>query len=139
MANKNELVAQLEAMGEVLGRELDISGTVADLELRIREAQEEIDQLNDEDSDQDNDNSGAGTGTGTGAGAGGLGGQPPAPEKKPDLVKVRPVKTLHIAGAWHETKNEPITMAIADKVIRVSPELADELVDAGQAVEVSDE
>jgi hypothetical protein len=139
MATKNELIAQLVEMGGVLGRELLTSGSVAELELRVREAQEEIAQLNEDGIHLQGGIAGA-AGAGAGAGAVFPGESlKPTSQALPELVKVCPLKTLHIAGAWHETKNEAVTMAIANKAIRVSPELADELVIAGLATEVEDE
>ncbi|MBC3253512.1 hypothetical protein H8I91_24920 [Serratia fonticola] len=135
MATKNELIAQLLDMGGVLGRELLTSGSVAELELRVREAQEEIAQLNEDGIHLQGGIAGA-----AGADAVFPGESlKPTSQALPELVKVCPLKTLHIAGAWHETKNEAVTMAIANKAIRVSPELADELVIAGLATEVEDE
>ena len=40
--SKKEMVARLEALGEMLGRQIDTSGNVAELELRLREAEEEL-------------------------------------------------------------------------------------------------
>lgn len=42
MATKNDLITRLAELSDALGRELDTSGSVADLELRVREAEEEL-------------------------------------------------------------------------------------------------
>ncbi len=42
---KTELIARLEELGSLLGRQLDTSGTVTELELRLREAEDECAEL----------------------------------------------------------------------------------------------
>ncbi len=42
MATKNELITRLGELSDALGRELDTSGSIADLELRVREGEEEL-------------------------------------------------------------------------------------------------
>lgn len=42
MATKTELITRLSELSDALGRELDTSGSIADLELRVREGEEEL-------------------------------------------------------------------------------------------------
>lgn len=42
MATKAELITRLSELSDALGRELDTSGSIADLELRVREGEEEL-------------------------------------------------------------------------------------------------
>lgn len=42
MATKAELISRLEILSLSLGRDLDTSGSIADLELRVREAEDEL-------------------------------------------------------------------------------------------------
>ncbi|RJK62000.1 DNA-packaging protein [Serratia marcescens] len=138
MAAKDELIAKLGELGKVLGRELSTEGTIADLQLRIREAEEEIEALQDD---------GAGTGTeGDTGGASGSGSllqttteqrQPRAPKSEVDneWVTVRVLTTLHI-NALHETRNQPVKMAYAGDTVRVLESDVDELEDAGYVTEL---
>lgn len=56
MSSKNDLIVRLERLSSEIGRELDTSGTVADLELRIREAEEELSALQETSSEEDSGN-----------------------------------------------------------------------------------
>lgn len=42
MSQKEELITQLNALSEQLGRKLPVTGSLADLQQRVREAQEEL-------------------------------------------------------------------------------------------------
>jgi len=121
MANKDELIAKLGELGKVLGRELSTEGTIADLQLRIREAD------------------------GT-DGAGGSGPllqttteqrqpMPPKSEGEIEWVTVRVLTTLHI-NALHETRNQPVKMAYAGDTVRVLSSDVDDLEDAGHVTEL---
>ncbi|VEA68462.1 Uncharacterised protein [Serratia rubidaea] len=126
MASKDELIASLKELGEKLGRELDTTGTPAELQLRVREAREEFEALSEESDDTEQ----------------------PKPADKPDvatdtsakdkakaetknaLVKLRVLSTVHI-NALHETRNEVINIAYSGDVVRVSADVADDLLDSG--------
>ncbi|MEZ2829039.1 DNA-packaging protein FI [Serratia liquefaciens] len=134
MAAKDDLIAKLGELGKVLGRELSTEGTIAVLQLRIREAEEEIEALEEDGSGTD------------GAGAGGSGTLPPTPgdefqpkapksEVNNDWVAVRVLTTLHI-NALHETRNQPVKMAYAGDTVRVLASDVDDLEDAGHATEL---
>lgn len=136
MATKDELIAKLGELGKVLGRELSAEGTIADLQLRIREAEEEIEAL-----EEDGDGSTGGTGGALGSGllpaAPGDELQPSAPKSEGAIewVTVRVLTTLHI-NALHETRNQPVKMAYAGDTVRVLASDVDELEDAGHATEL---
>lgn len=133
MAAKDDLIAKLGELGKVLGRELSTEGTIAVLQLRIREAEEEIEAL-EEDGD------GTDGGTGGASGSGPLlqttteQRQPMAPKSEGEIewVPVRVLTTLHI-NALHETRNQPVKMAYAGDTVRVLASDVDELEDAGHA------
>ncbi|MGE6300607.1 DNA-packaging protein FI [Serratia liquefaciens] len=132
MANKDELIAKLGELGKVLGRELSTEGTIADLQLRIREAEEEIEALEEDGDGTD--------------GAGGSGPllqttteqrqpMPPKSEGEIEWVTVRVLTTLHI-NALHETRNQPVKMAYAGDTVRVLASDVDDLEDAGHVTEL---
>lgn len=135
MANKDELIAKLGELGKVLDRELSTEGTIADLQLRIREAEEEIEAL-EEDGDG-TDGAGGGGGSGTLPATPGDELQPMAPKSEGDIewVMVRVLTTLHI-NALHETRNQPVKMAYAGDTVRVLASDVDELEDAGHVTEL---
>ncbi|HEJ7137385.1 MULTISPECIES: DNA-packaging protein FI [Serratia] len=136
MAAKDDLIAKLGELGKVLGRELSTEGTIADLQLRIREAEEEIEA-------QEEDGDGTDGGTGGASGAGPLlqatteQRQPMAPKSEGEIewVTVRVLTTLHI-NALHETRNQPVKMAYAGDTVRVLESDVDELEDAGYVTEL---
>ncbi|WP_178091099.1 DNA-packaging protein FI [Plesiomonas shigelloides] len=45
MSQKEELITQLNALSEQLGRKLPVNGSLADLQQRVREAQEELAEM----------------------------------------------------------------------------------------------
>lgn len=47
MSQKEELITQLNALSEQLGRKLPVNGSLADLQQRVREAQEELAEMDD--------------------------------------------------------------------------------------------
>lgn len=118
MANKDELICELNALSLTLGRSLSTTGSIADLELRVREAQEELDALSEPLS---GDDSGSETLT--------------EPEPLPDSdesgndavsapatgerVCVRALKTLHLQ-AWHPVSGCPVRVAAQDSEVLVN-------------------
>ncbi|CAI2527375.1 DNA-packaging protein FI [Serratia ficaria] len=131
MAVKDDLIAQLGELGKVLGRELSTEGTIADLQLRIREAKEEIEAL-EEDGDGTDGSSGGAPGSGPLLQTTTEQHQPRAPKSEDEIewVTVRVLTTLHI-NALHETRNQPVKMAYAGDTVRVLASDVDELEDAG--------
>ncbi|ULF55731.1 DNA-packaging protein FI (plasmid) [Serratia marcescens] len=134
MATKDDLIAELGELGKVLGRELSAEGTNADLQLRIREAKEEIEALQ-----EDGDAGGAGDGSGSGPKPPITDSEnqpkPPKTESEFEWVKVRVLTTLHI-NALHESRNQPVKMAYAGDTVRVLDSDVDELEDAGYVTEL---
>ncbi|TBM13529.1 DNA-packaging protein FI [Hafnia paralvei] len=118
--NKDELIGQLQALSTQLGRDADISGTAAELQMRIREAQEELDALNDDDGDEqasvvlpvkiNNDESTFVEGA--------------------SWVPAVACKTLHIR-ALHAERDEALALICAGQALRVAADEADALATAG--------
>lgn len=118
MANKDDLILHINELGQKLGRTLTTTGTIADLELRIREAQEELDAL-------DEPLSGDGSDSGTGAqplplpdSGAAVSDEPSAPAAG-DRVCVRVLRTLHLQ-AWHPVSGRPVRVAVQDSEVLVN-------------------
>ncbi|HEJ7174544.1 TPA: DNA-packaging protein FI [Serratia marcescens] len=129
MAAKDELITRLGELGKVLGRELSTQGSVTDLQLRVREAEEEIEAVADNGVD------------GTGGDAGTdrahllpgdlLPGDLILPsEGEIEWVTVRALTTLHI-NALHKTRDQLVRLVYADDIVRVSVSDAKNLGSAG--------
>ncbi|MCE9902498.1 MULTISPECIES: DNA-packaging protein FI [Hafnia] len=118
--NKDELIGQLQALSAQLGRDADINGTAAELQMRIREAQDELDALNDDDGDEqasvvlpvkiNNDESTFVEGA--------------------SWVPAVACKTLHIR-ALHAERDEALALICAGEALRVAADEADALATAG--------
>lgn len=118
--NKDELIGQLQALSAQLGRDADINGTAAELQMRIREAQDELDALNDDDGDEqasvvlpvkiNNDVS--------------------TLVDKTSWVPAVACKTLHIR-ALHAERDEALALICAGQALRVAADEADALATAG--------
>lgn len=118
--NKDGLIGQLQALSTQLGRDADISGTAAELQMRIREAQEELDALNDDDGNEqasvvlpvkiNND-------------------EPTLVEKSSWVCAVA-CKTLHIR-ALHAERDEALALIYTGESLRVAADEADALATAG--------
>ncbi|WP_336195240.1 DNA-packaging protein FI [Hafnia paralvei] len=112
--NKDELIGQLQALSAQLGRDADINGTAAELQMRIREAQDELDALNDDDGDLpvkiNNDESTFVEGA--------------------SWVPAVACKTLHIR-ALHAERDEALALICAGQALRVAADEADALATAG--------
>ncbi|KAB8307256.1 DNA-packaging protein [Erwinia endophytica] len=108
--SKNELIARLLELGELLGREIDTTGTIAELEQRVTEAEEELNDSDDSSTDGDSTEGGAVAGGDAGS------------EGKPStgLVRVLMLKTAHM-HATHETNDERVEIALAGTHVRVTP------------------
>ncbi|WP_044266878.1 DNA-packaging protein FI [Citrobacter amalonaticus] len=112
MTAKEKLVERLKALGAQLGRDVNVTGTVEELTMRVAELEEELDDGNPED-DQVQEKP-AVTDTG--------------------LVTVITRATLHI-DALHETENTPVAIAVKGVSIRVLPHEAEALIAGGLASE----
>ncbi|MEC5321170.1 DNA-packaging protein FI [Brenneria populi subsp. brevivirga] len=112
---KAELIERLKVLGEQLGREVLLTGTVEELSLRVAELEEELggdsdsdnavtDNTTGDNSDDDTDNVVSDDG----------------------LVKVVTLTTLHI-HAQHEFDDTIIPVALAGSTIRLPAAQAEEL------------
>ncbi|HCM9652356.1 TPA: DNA-packaging protein FI [Enterobacter kobei] len=137
MTEKETLIARLKELGVKLDREVNVTGTIQELTLRISELEEEL----DEDGEEGAEVSVASTT------AGSTSGQPgpentsgsitenPASNEPGELVAVETLVTLHI-DALHATRNESLSIVEPSVVIRVTDAEADELISQGLAREV---
>lgn len=117
--NKDELIGQLQALSAQLGRDADISGTAAELQMRIREAQDELDALNDESDELSID----------GQHTENLSDES-APMEKTSWVRAVACKTLHVR-ALHAERDEVLTLIYTGELLRVAADEADALATAG--------
>lgn len=118
--NKDELIGQLQALSVKLGRDADINGTVAELQMRIREAQDELDALNDDDGNEQTNvvlpaeiNNDVSTLV-----------------DKTSWVPAVACKTLHIR-ALHAERDEALALICAGEALRVAADEAEALATAG--------
>ncbi|UXP22309.1 DNA-packaging protein FI [Enterobacter sp. 155105] len=137
MTEKETLIARLKELGVKLDREVNVTGTIQELTLRISELEEEL----NEDGEEGDEVSVASTT------AGSTSGQPdpentsgsitenPASNEPGELVAVETLVTLHI-DALHATRNESLSIVEPGVVIRVTDAEADELISQGLAREV---
>ncbi|HGH4663248.1 TPA: DNA-packaging protein FI [Enterobacter kobei] len=137
MTEKETLIARLKELGVKLDREVNVTGTIQELTLRISELEEEL----EEDGEEGAEVSVASTT------AGSTSGQPgpentsgsitenPASNEPGELVAVETLLTLHI-DALHATRNESLSIVEPGVVIRVTDAEADELISQGLAREV---
>lgn len=131
MTAKEKLVERLKALGAQLGRDVNVTGTIEELTMRVAELEEELDDGNDDEQSGDN----------------GINAQENATDNPDDdqvqekpavtdagLVTVITRATLHI-DALHETENTPVAIAVTGMSIRVLPHEAEALVAGGLASE----
>ncbi|UYM56332.1 MULTISPECIES: DNA-packaging protein FI [Leclercia] len=135
MTEKETLIARLKELGKMLGRDVNTSGTIQELSMRIAELEEELDgDAGPVDGENGEENASGSTGSTDGDIA------DAAKEKTTatttdDRVTVETLATLHI-DALHATRNEPVSIAEPGVIIRVSEQDADELIAKGLAREV---
>lgn len=118
-SNKDELIGQLQALSAQLERDADISGTAAELQMRIREAQDELDALNDEGDELIID----------GQHTQNLSDES-APMENASWVRAVACKTLHVR-ALHAERDEVLTLIYTGELLRVAADEADALAAAG--------
>jgi len=135
MTEKETLIARLKELGKMLGRDVNTSGTIQELSMRIAELEEELDgDAGSVDGENGEENASGSTGSTDGDIA------DAAKEKKKatttdDRITVETLATLHI-DALHAMRNEPLSIAEPGVIIRVSEQDADELIAKGLAREV---
>ncbi|EMO7233020.1 DNA-packaging protein [Citrobacter freundii] len=129
MTEKEKLIARLNELGAQLGREVNTSGTIQELSMRIAELEEELNDGTDTDSVE---NGGVSDGS---ASTGAVGPVPPVDNVlsgRTDgaLMAVETLVTLHIE-ALHATRDDRVAIVEAGTVIRVTEADADSLVALG--------
>ncbi|HDU4605225.1 TPA: DNA-packaging protein FI [Klebsiella aerogenes] len=137
---KEELIARLKELGNMLNREVSLTGSKEELALRVAELEEELGDDIDDGGDSDE--------TGTGNTASGSeekdrdaqgNALTPAPKEtkfaSDDLVAVKTLTTLHLE-ALHAVKNEKLSLVLPGTTVRVSAGDAEELITRGLAVEL---
>lgn len=137
MTEKETLIARLKELGVKLDREVNVTGTIQELTLRISELEEEL----DEDGEEGDELSVASTTASSTSGEPGPENtsgsitENPASKEPGELVAVETLVTLHI-DALHTTRNESLSIVEPGVVIRVTDAEADELISQGLAREV---
>lgn len=130
---KDDIIKRLKVLGNELGRAVSVSGTKEELEMRLRELEEERAEMHNENDDTaistNNDDSVA-TSTET------VSTETPSETKAasaastPQRVTVTALKSLHIDG-WHEHRDEEVEFVFAKTVFRVLADKVDALREAG--------
>lgn len=134
MTEKETLIARLKELGVKLDREVNVTGTIQELTLRISELEEEL----DEDGEEGAEVSVASTTVGSTSGqpgpekTSGSITENPASNEPGELVAVETLVTLHI-DALHATRNESLSIVEPGVVIRVTDAEATELISQGLA------
>lgn len=116
--NKDALIATLGALSKQLGRELSAEGTAAELQLRIREAEDELATQAEGENTRGNPGE---PDKDTGVTA-----DRPSTPQPSDAVRVQVLTTLHI-NALHETRDQPVKLAYTGDIVRVPAEAVDAL------------
>ena len=137
MTEKETLIARLKELGVKLDREVNVTGTIQELTLRISELEEELDEDGEEGTEVSVASTAAISTSGQ-PGAENTSGsinENPASNDPGELVAVETLVTLHI-DALHATRNECLSIVEPGVVIRVTDAEADELISHGLAREV---
>lgn len=129
MTEKEKLIARLNELGVQLDREVNTSGTIQELSMRIAELEEELNDGTDTDSVE---NGGVSDGS---ASTGAVEPVPPVDtvlsgRTDDALMAVEALATLHIE-ALHATRDERVSIVEAGTVIRVKEADAGNLVALG--------
>ena len=138
MTEKETLIARLKELGKMLGRDVNTSGTIQELSMRIAELEEELDGDAGSVDGENGEENASGSTDSTDSTDGDI--ADAAKEKTKatttdDRVTVETLATLHI-DALHATRNEPVSIVEPGVIIRVSEQDADELIAKGLAREV---
>ncbi|HDR2408803.1 MULTISPECIES: DNA-packaging protein FI [Enterobacter cloacae complex] len=137
MTEKETLIARLKELGVKLDREVNVTGTIQELTLRISELEEELDEDGEEGAEV-SDASTTAISTSGQPGSENTSGsitENPASNEPGELAAVETLVTLHI-DALHATRNESLSIVEPGVVIRVTDAEATELVSQGLAREV---
>lgn len=137
MTEKETLIARLKELGVKLNREVNVTGTIQELTLRISELEEELDEDGEEGTEVSVASTAAISTSGQ-PGAENTSGsinENPASNEPGELVAVETLVTLHI-DALHATRNECLSIVEPGVVIRVTDAEADELISQGLVREV---
>lgn len=132
MTEKETLIARLKELGVKLNREVNVTGTIQELTLRISELEEELDEDGEEGTEVSVASTAAISTSGQ-PGAENTSGsinENPASNEPGELVAVETLVTLHI-DALHATRNECLSIVEPGVVIRVTDAEADELISQG--------
>lgn len=126
MATKDENVKRLQELAKQLGREPDISGSTADINQRVKEWEEELEQAGPDDDVTDPDNGAEGepqqTDRSVAAGPSGW-------------VHVKACATLHL-DALASDCDRPLEMVVAGQTARIPAKYLTELKAAGLVTEL---
>ena len=132
MTEKETLIARLKELGKMLGRDVNTTGTIQELSMRIAELEEELDEGGEVATGESNEQGEAGIVAGAGENV------PPVTADTTDatlsgdseLVVVETLVTLHI-DALHATRNEPVSIVEPGVTIRVTRREAGYLISHG--------
>ncbi|MHA1028211.1 DNA-packaging protein FI [Enterobacter ludwigii] len=135
MTEKETLIARLKELGVKLDREVNVTGTIQELTLRISELEEELDEDGEEGAEAARSSV---TSTSGQPGADNTSGsitENPASTEIGALVAVETLVTLHI-NALHATRNESVSIVEPGVVIRVTDVEANDLISRELAREI---
>ncbi|TCB86867.1 DNA-packaging protein FI [Enterobacter wuhouensis] len=135
MTEKETLIARLKELGVKLDREVNVTGTIQELTLRISELEEELDEDGEEGAEVAGSTVISTSGQPGSDIASGSITENPESTKIGALVAVETLVTLHI-DALHATRNESLSIVEPGVVIRVTDAEATELISQGLVREV---
>lgn len=135
---KNDIIKRLTVLGNELERTVSVSGTKEELEMRLRELEDEYAAIHDGENDTplstDSNNSSISTETDNRDAVSSetvlIETPSVATASLPERVTVTALKTLHIAG-WHEDREERVEFVSSNTVFRVLADEVDALRAAG--------
>lgn len=135
MTEKETLIARLKELGVKLDREVNVTGTIQELTLRISELEEELDEDGEEGEEVGSSTVISTSGQlGSDIASGSITENPPSTEIGA-LVAVETLVTLHI-NALHATRNESVSIVEPGVVIRVTDVEANDLISRELAREI---
>jgi len=135
MTEKETLIARLKELGKMLGRDVNTSGTIQELSMRIAELEEELDGDAGSVDGENGEENASGSTDSTDGDIADVAKEKTKATTTDDRVTVETLATLHI-DALHATRNEPVSIVEPGVIIRVSKQDADELIAKGLAREV---
>jgi hypothetical protein len=135
MTEKETLIARLKELGVKLDREVNVTGTIQELTLRISELEEELDEDGQEGVEAASSAVISTSGQPGEDIASGSISENPASTEIGALVAVETLVTLHI-NALHATRNESVSIVEPGVVIRVTDVEANDLISRELAREI---